>query len=83
MHTFEALPGWSSQVTSAMDILFNGQPRTIVPGTTIAALLVELELDPKRLAVEVNCELVPRGQHANHRIEAGDVLEVVTLVGGG
>ncbi len=66
-----------------MDILFNGQQRTIVSGTTIAELLVELELDPKRLAVEVNRELVPRGQHVAHRIEAGDVLEVVTFVGGG
>ncbi|HEX5500519.1 MAG TPA: sulfur carrier protein ThiS, partial [Thermomicrobiales bacterium] len=52
-------------------------------GTTVAALLGELGLEPKQVAVEVNLELVPRGRHAEHALAAGDRLEVVTLVGGG
>ena len=66
-----------------MEIVINGKPRTVEPGTTVATLLVALELDPRQLAVERNLELVPRGQHAATPLAAGDRLEVVTLVGGG
>lgn len=64
-------------------IQFNGQPREIVPGTTVAALLAHLELRPAYVAVEVNLELVPRARHAQHELRQGDRVEVVTLVGGG
>lgn len=66
-----------------MQIQFNGEPRQIAPGTTVAELLGELEMVPKYVAVEVNLELVPRGRHAEHVLAEGDRLEVVTLVGGG
>jgi len=42
-----------------------------------------LELDPRRLAVELNLELVPRAEHARQKLAEGDRLEIVTLVGGG
>jgi sulfur carrier protein len=45
--------------------------------------LAELELDSRQVAVEVNLELVPRSRHGQHRLEPGDEVEVVTLVGGG
>jgi thiamine biosynthesis protein ThiS len=67
----------------AMEITVNGQPREIEPGTTVAALLVELGLDPRQLAVERNLELAPRGEHAATELQAGDRIEIVTLVGGG
>lgn len=66
-----------------MEICYNGQPRQVEEGTTVAALLEELGLKPAYLAVEVNFELVPRTRHAERRLQAGDTLEVVTLVGGG
>jgi thiamine biosynthesis protein ThiS len=66
-----------------MQITVNGQPREVAPGSTVAALLVELGLDPRQLAVERNLELVPRTEHAATTLAAGDRLEVVTLVGGG
>ncbi len=66
-----------------MQIELNGQPREIADGTTVAALLGELELDPRSLAVERNRELVPRAEHATATLAAGDRIEVVTLVGGG
>jgi sulfur carrier protein len=66
-----------------MQIVVNGSPREVALGLSIAALLEELRLEPKQVAVEVNLELVPRGRHAEHKLSPGDRLEVVTLVGGG
>ena len=66
-----------------MEITVNGKPREAPAGTSITALLAELALDSRQVAVEVNLELVPRSRHAEHRLEAGDEVEVVTLVGGG
>jgi len=66
-----------------MQIELNGQPREIDPGTSIAALVAELQLDPRYLAVERNRELVPRAEHSSAQLAEGDCVEVVTLVGGG
>jgi sulfur carrier protein len=66
-----------------MEIIVNGQPRPIREGATVAALLVELGLDPRQLAVERNLELVPRTEHAATKLAPGDRVEIVTLVGGG
>ena len=66
-----------------MEVIVNGQPQRITEGTTVAMLLEQLELEPRRVAVEVNLDLVPRGRHAETRLAEGDCLEVVTLVGGG
>jgi sulfur carrier protein len=64
-------------------IRLNGQPRQIAEGTTIAALLAELELKSAQVAVELNMELAPRAEHATRRLSDGDRVEIVTLVGGG
>jgi sulfur carrier protein len=66
-----------------MQIEVNGQPREVPEGTTIAGLLSELDVKLPHVAVEVNLEVVPRAQHPQHQLRAGDRLEVVTLVGGG
>jgi len=50
---------------------------------TVAGLLVSLGRDPKKVAVEVNEEVVPREQHAMKELREGDRVEIVTLVGGG
>lgn len=68
---------------SSMRITINGNTRELPHGTTIAALLESLGLQPKYVAVERNRELVPRQQHAACTIEDGDEMEIVTLVGGG
>jgi sulfur carrier protein len=64
-------------------IRFNGEPRELPAGTTVAALLAQLALRPAYVGVEVNLELVPRGEHDQHVLHDGDRVEVVTLVGGG
>ncbi len=66
-----------------LHITLNGEARTVSSATTLADLLVELELAGKRLAVERNGEIVPRGQHASAVLSEGDALEIVVAVGGG
>ena len=64
-------------------MVINGETRTVVQGTTVAALLVDLGLGDRRVAVERNREVVPRADHASTELAAGDRLELVTFVGGG
>ncbi len=66
-----------------MEIIVNDESRQIEHGMTVAALLDQLGLAGKHVAVEVNLELVPRKQHDRHPLADGDRLEIVTLVGGG
>jgi thiamine biosynthesis protein ThiS len=66
-----------------VSIVVNGEPRMISEGTNVADLLAELGITPRHSAVEVNLEIVPRSQHAERVLVAGDRLEIVTLVGGG
>ena len=66
-----------------MDILLNGETRTLAPGATIADLLEAEGLAGRRVAVEVNGEIVPRGVHATHALAEGDRVEVVHALGGG
>jgi thiazole synthase len=64
-------------------IRVNGQHRRVPKGMTIAELALDLGLEPSRVAVERNFEVVPRSTLADVRIEDGDVFEIVTFVGGG
>lgn len=66
-----------------MQIELNGEPRELRPGMTVADLVAELGMQPRFVAVERNLQLVPRAEHGQCRLEPGDRLEVVTLVGGG
>ncbi|MGB3916544.1 sulfur carrier protein ThiS [Thiothrix litoralis] len=66
-----------------MEILVNGTPHLIAEGTTVAQLLVILDLQGKRLAMEVNQELVPRSQFDNVILQPQDTVEIVHAIGGG
>ncbi len=70
-------------MSASIEVVINGEPRTVVQGTTIAALIVELGFGDRRVAVEKNHEVVPRAQHGTTVLAAGDHLELVTFVGGG
>ena len=61
----------------------NSEPREVAEGTTVAQLLDGLGLRERPVAVEINLQLVPRAQHPQHPLGAGDRVEIVTLVGGG
>jgi thiazole synthase len=64
-------------------ITLNGQTRDVPEAVSVAGLLRHLNLKPEHVAIEVNRGLVPRARHEETRLAPGDVLEVVTLVGGG
>ena len=63
--------------------MINGETRQLPEGMTVAQLLEEMALTGKRLAVEVNREIVPRSTHGAHRLQAGDRVEIVHAIGGG
>lgn len=66
-----------------IEITINGELRRVGSQTTVAALVAQLSLTPHQVAVEVNRQLVPRGDHAARRLQSGDQLEIVSLAGGG
>jgi len=63
--------------------IVNGETRTLAEGITVAELLVTLELAGRRVAVELNQDLVPRNEFDARVIHDGDRLEIVHFVGGG
>jgi thiazole synthase len=64
-------------------ISVNGEHRRVAKGMSIADLALELGLDPAKVAVERNMEVVPRSTLGDVRVEDGDDFEIVTFVGGG
>lgn len=66
-----------------MDIMLNGDALTIADDSTVAALLATQGLAERRVAVEINARIIPRSQHAGHRLQAGDQVEIVHALGGG
>lgn len=70
-------------MSQTIEVVINGEARTVAQGTTVAALIGELGLGDRRIAVERNREVVPRAAHATTVLAAGDRLELVTFVGGG
>ena len=65
-----------------MRIQVNGEHREVA-AATILALLEELGLDVRKVAVERNLEIVPRSLHATTVLAEGDRIELVQFVGGG
>jgi len=66
-----------------ISIRVNGQHRRVPKGISIADLALELGLEPTRVAVERNLEIVPRSTLGQVPVEDGDDYEIVTFVGGG
>ncbi len=66
-----------------MHIQLNGESFELADDATVADLLVRLDAVGKRVAVELNLDIVPRSQHATTVLRDGDQLEVVHAIGGG
>ena len=64
-------------------VTINGERRRVASGTSITEMLAEVGLDPLRVAVERNLEIVPRSTFDAVRVEDGDDYEIVHFVGGG
>ncbi|MFN2339048.1 MAG: sulfur carrier protein ThiS [Gammaproteobacteria bacterium] len=66
-----------------MHITVNGENREFRDDLTAAALVEQLGLAGKRLAMEVNQEILPRGRFEQHHFQPGDRVEIVQAIGGG
>lgn len=66
-----------------VSIRVNGEHRRVREGISIAELALELGLEPVKVAVERNLEIVPRSTLADVTVQDGDDFEIVTFVGGG
>ncbi|GMR21665.1 MAG: sulfur carrier protein ThiS [Gammaproteobacteria bacterium] len=73
----------SSPVRIHMQIFLNGDKTPVPDQLTVAALLKQMELVGKRVAVEVNREIVPRAEHETFRLNEQDRVEVIHAIGGG
>jgi sulfur carrier protein len=79
----DVAPTFLARASALIDVTVNGEPRHLDPGSTVAALLGQMALSGKRVAVERNGEIVPKGRHADTVLAPGDTLEIVAAVGGG
>jgi thiamine biosynthesis protein ThiS len=66
-----------------MQIKVNGEPREFPGPLTVEGLAAALELNPRRMAVERNREIVPRATYAQVDLNEGDEIEIVHFIGGG
>ena len=66
-----------------MEIRLNGKTREVAEGSSVLQLLRELELDPQRVAVMINEDIVRRERHAEVTLRPGDTVEVLTIMAGG
>jgi sulfur carrier protein len=66
-----------------MEIILNGAPRSFDAPLTVAQLLDAIGDGQRRVAVEVNLEIVPKGSHSTRTLAAGDRVEIVHALGGG
>jgi sulfur carrier protein len=66
-----------------VEIILNGKPCQIDDDASVAALLTATEYARRKVAVEINREIVPKSQHAERRLRAGDRVEIVQAMGGG
>ncbi len=66
-----------------MQIYLNGEQQQVPDNISMAALIESLGLSGKRIAVEVNEELVPRSTYSDHKLKPQDIVEIVHAIGGG
>jgi thiamine biosynthesis protein ThiS len=64
-------------------LIVNGEKTRLDHAPNVAALVAALELDSRKLAVELNLEIVPKSLYAQTPLKDGDRLEIVQFVGGG
>jgi thiamine biosynthesis protein ThiS len=85
--TYQPTTALSSDVALDMRrrvrVTVNDEPRELPDGATVAELVARLGLGPRRIAVEVNRDVVPRATYGSVALSDGDVVEIIHFVGGG
>lgn len=66
-----------------MQVTINGETQQLCPSSTVNDLVESLSLDPKKIALERNGEIVPRSTYADVLVNEGDQIEIVQFIGGG
>lgn len=66
-----------------MQLTINGEDRAVENAANVAALVAALGLDARKVAVELNLEIVPKSLYAQTALSDGDRIEIVQFVGGG
>ncbi|CBE69639.1 MAG: sulfur carrier protein ThiS [Candidatus Methylomirabilis oxygeniifera] len=66
-----------------MELIVNGKTRTVADDATITRLLEELQINPLRVAVQLNERIIKRELHESTLLQAGDTLEIITFMAGG
>lgn len=66
-----------------MQIQVNGDTIDVADDMTLGALLAQMDLGERRVAIELNLEIIPRSQHAETQLSANDRVEIVHAIGGG
>jgi sulfur carrier protein len=66
-----------------ISVFINGEAHALAHAINVATLIEQLQLTGKRIALERNGEIVPRGRFAEQMLAEGDRLEIVVAVGGG
>ena len=66
-----------------MQLIINGESRELDDGISIAQMLERSDLTAKRIAVEVNEQIIPKGRHAQTLLHDGDKIEIIHAIGGG
>ena len=66
-----------------MELTVNGKKLEVTDGATITALLEELNINPLRVAIQLNLEIIKRERYDTTTLRAGDKLEIITFMAGG
>lgn len=66
-----------------MELIVNGEPRSLPAPLSVASLLSELGMTGRRIALELNGEILPRSEFGQTMLSGGDTLEIVQAIGGG
>jgi sulfur carrier protein len=77
------LPVSGKRMQRVIELTINGTPQRFDDPLTVSGLIERLELSGKRIALERNGDIVPRGTFARQHLADGDKLEIVVAVGGG
>jgi len=70
-------------IAAALRLTVNGEDREFAGPLSVLALVEQLGLDTRKVAVELNREIVPRSTYAQVALREGDALEIVHFIGGG
>ena len=66
-----------------MKINLNGEKKTFSDNINLVSLLSYLKIDPKKVAVEINLQIIPKSRFLKTKISEGDNIEIVHFIGGG